>query len=114
LNKPGVGNTNETIIQRLKREKRERENKAQKQRENIDQRKAESHRAGRDTFDKDLDDISYDTLEETCKHFRPGPTYVDAVVAPPRKGRQVESRSGAATLLCPRQRYRTRLCCWLH
>jgi hypothetical protein len=47
----------------LKREKRERQSEAQKPREDIHQRKAESRRAGRDTFDKDLDDISYDTLE---------------------------------------------------
>ena len=66
---PGVKTTttNETIIERLKREKRERENEAPKQREDIHQRIAESRRAGRDTFDKDLDDISYDTLERLVK-----------------------------------------------
>jgi hypothetical protein len=65
MNNQGGGTTNETIIERLKREKRERQSEAQKRGEDIDQRKreAESRRAGRDTFDKDLDDISYDTLE---------------------------------------------------
>jgi hypothetical protein len=69
---PGVKTTttNETIIERLKREKRERENEAPKQREDIHQRIAESRRVGRDTFDKDLDDISYDTLERLVKTSR--------------------------------------------
>jgi hypothetical protein len=63
MDDPGTRTKGETIMQRLKREKLEEESQASKSREEIDQKKAESRRLGRDTFDRDLKEISSETLK---------------------------------------------------
>ena len=49
-------------MERLKREKLEIENKAQESNEERTAQREKMKQAGRDTFDKDLDNISYETL----------------------------------------------------
>ena len=52
----------ENTLERLKREKLEIEKKAQESDEERGAQRAKMKQAGRDTFDKDLDSISYETL----------------------------------------------------
>jgi hypothetical protein len=52
----------ENTLERLKREKLEIEKKAQESDEERAAQRAKMKQAGRDTFDKDLDNISYETL----------------------------------------------------
>jgi hypothetical protein len=52
----------ENTLERLKREKLEIEKKAQESDEERGTQRAKMKQAGRDTFDKDLDNISYETL----------------------------------------------------
>jgi hypothetical protein len=54
--------TLQTTLERLKREKLEMERKSSESQEARAQLRAEMKQAGRDTFDKDLDNISYETL----------------------------------------------------
>ena len=54
--------TIENTLERLKREKLEIEKKAQESDEERAAQRAKMKQAGRDTFDKDLDNISYETL----------------------------------------------------
>jgi hypothetical protein len=53
----------ENTLERLKREKLEIEKKAQESNEERTAQREKMKQAGRDTFDKDLDNISYETLD---------------------------------------------------
>jgi hypothetical protein len=55
--------TIQTTVERLKREKLEIERKSSESREEQALLRAKMKQAGRDTFDKDLDNISYETLD---------------------------------------------------
>jgi hypothetical protein len=54
----------ENTLERLKREKLEMEKKAQESDEERGAQRAKMKQVGRDTFDKDLDNISYETLTD--------------------------------------------------
>jgi hypothetical protein len=55
--------TLQTTLERLKREKLEMERKASESQEERAQMRASMKQAGRDAFDKDLDNMSYETLD---------------------------------------------------
>ena len=55
--------TLQTTLERLKREKLEMERKASESQEERAQLRASMKQAGRDAFDKDLDNMSYETLD---------------------------------------------------